>query len=181
MSPMLTRFFDYQAWANRAFFEALESVPLEGRDAPGFEQALALMNHIHAVADIFAHHLTGRPHAYRSDVPAPLLPLPELQAACETLDRWYIGYVAEISEAELAVPLAFSFTDGDRGCLSREEMLSHVLLHGGYHRGEIGRLLKPLQPARLPWDTFAVFLHQDEPGRRLGEGQSAGSRQLSPA
>ncbi|WP_445682459.1 DinB family protein [Radicibacter daui] len=165
MPGMLTRFFEYQAWANRAFLEALETVPAGQRGA-GLDEALGLMNHIYAVADIFAHHLTGQPHGYQSDVPAPLLPLPDLRAACETLDRWYIGYVADIGAAELAAPLAFSFTDGDPGCMSREDMLGHVLLHGGYHRGEIGRLLKSLQPARLPWDTFAVFLHQNEPGRR---------------
>jgi uncharacterized damage-inducible protein DinB len=57
------------------------------------------------------------------------------------------------------------FTDGDRGCMSRREMLTHVAIHGAYHRGEVGRLLKQM-PAPVPWDTFAVFLHQAEPARR---------------
>ncbi|WP_341872622.1 DinB family protein [Mesorhizobium amorphae] len=50
--------------------------------------------------------------------------------------------------------------------MSRQEMLTHVIIHGGYHRGEIGRLLSQISIAP-PWDTFAVHLHQTEPSRRL--------------
>ena len=64
--------------------------------------------------------------------------------------------------------IAFTFTDGGRGAMTREEMLFHVVTHDGYHRGEVGRMLKQIQ-SPLPWDTFAVFLHQDQPERR-GQG-----------
>jgi uncharacterized damage-inducible protein DinB len=70
--------------------------------------------------------------------------------------------------AALAEVLAFTFTDGDAGRMTRGEMLAHVVLHGGYHRGEVGRILRQLA-ITPPWDTFAVFLHQTEPGRRLRE------------
>ncbi len=50
--------------------------------------------------------------------------------------------------------------------MSRQEMLMHVATHGGYHRGEVGRILAQLSLAP-PWDTFAVYLHQSEPSRRL--------------
>ncbi|WP_319944187.1 DinB family protein [Mesorhizobium sp. AR10] len=50
--------------------------------------------------------------------------------------------------------------------MSRQEMLTHVVLHGGYHRGEIGRILAGLSISP-PWDTFAVHLHRAEPERRL--------------
>jgi uncharacterized damage-inducible protein DinB len=50
--------------------------------------------------------------------------------------------------------------------MSREEMLTHVVTHGGYHRGEVGRILAQLSVSP-PWDTFAVYLHKTEPSRRL--------------
>jgi uncharacterized damage-inducible protein DinB len=62
--------------------------------------------------------------------------------------------------------MAFNFTDGDKGYMTREEMLTHVALHGGYHRGEVGRILWQLS-ITPPWDTFAVYLHQADPARRL--------------
>lgn len=43
-------------------------------------------------------------------------------------------------------------------------MLTHVIDHGGYHRGEVGRIMAQRSLA-LPWDTFAVHLHQTEAWR----------------
>ncbi|MDX8531397.1 DinB family protein [Mesorhizobium sp. VK25A] len=45
-------------------------------------------------------------------------------------------------------------------------MLTHVVLHGSYHRGEIGRMLAGIAVSP-PWDTYAVHLHRSEPARRL--------------
>jgi len=45
-------------------------------------------------------------------------------------------------------------------------MLTHVVTHAGYHRGEVGQIMKQLS-IELPWDTFAVYLHRTEPSRRL--------------
>ena len=49
-------------------------------------------------------------------------------------------------------------------------MLTHVVLHGGYHRGEIGRMLAGIALSP-PWDTYAVHLHRAEPARRLQRGR----------
>ncbi|MNE58580.1 DinB family protein [compost metagenome] len=63
--------------------------------------------------------------------------------------------------------ISFNFVDGDKGQMSREEMLLHLVTHGGYHRGAIGRILVQcgITPPR---DTLTAFLHRSEPGRRGG-------------
>ena len=61
--------------------------------------------------------------------------------------------------------LDFTFTDGDGGRMSREEILLHVLTHGGYHRGNVGQVLKSISIAP-PRDLYTKFLHQSEPSRR---------------
>lgn len=50
----------------------------------------------------------------------------------------------------------------------REEVLFHLANHSAYHRGAIGRALELAGDIR-PADTFSVFIHAMEPGRR-GEG-----------
>jgi uncharacterized damage-inducible protein DinB len=70
-----------------------------------------------------------------------------------------------VTPQQLCESVAFVFTDGDHGCMSREEMLTHVVTHAGYHRGEVGQIMKQLS-IELPWDTFAVYLHRAEPSRR---------------
>jgi uncharacterized damage-inducible protein DinB len=164
MNSMLGGLFKYQAWANDAFFEKLEILE-KSPNATEFRQAIRLMNHAYVVAEIFAAHLVGRAHAYRSDNTDDTPDLASLRAATAESDRWYLDYARDVSPAQLAERIAFSFTDGDAGFMSREEMMTHVALHGGYHRGEVGRILKQLS-FETPWDTFAVFLHRSQPARR---------------
>lgn len=154
----------YQAWANDELVEKLAGTE-PSRFATERDAAIRLMNHIHVVSQIFAAHLMGVAHGYASDntneTPEPA----GLRAALAGADAWYLRYIETVSEQELAEPVAFTFTDGDKGCMTRQEMLSHVVLHGSYHRGEIGRMLARIAVAP-PWDTYAVHLHRTEPARR---------------
>ena len=85
-------------------------------------------------------------------------------AAAET-DRWFESYLAGLDASALAESLAFRFTDGDAGRMTREEMLFHVLTHGAYHRGNVGQVLKGIS-VTPPRDLLTKFLHQREPARR---------------
>jgi uncharacterized damage-inducible protein DinB len=80
-------------------------------------------------------------------------------------DAWYLNFVSELPALALSEILDFTFTDGDRGRMSREEILLHVLTHGGYHRGNVGQVLKSISVAP-PSDLYTKFLHQSEPTRR---------------
>ncbi|MVA24674.1 DinB family protein [Agrobacterium vitis] len=164
MTALFDSFFSYQAWANRAFFDALESLDRTQHETE-HRQTMRLLNHIHVVAQIFKGHLTGRPHGYVSDNTVETPEPAELRQAVVVSDRWYLDYVQTITPDKLGEKILFSFTDGDKGYMTREEILAHVVMHGGYHRGEVGRLLSTTS-AQLPWDTYAVFLHQTQPDRR---------------
>jgi uncharacterized damage-inducible protein DinB len=63
--------------------------------------------------------------------------------------------------------VSFRFLDGQRGAMTREEVLSHLVNHGTYHRGAIGRAFD-LAGGLRPADTYTVFIHAVEPGRRGG-------------
>lgn len=163
--PLLRTLFTYQAWANGELFEAMQSLdPV--RHGEQRLTALRLINHSHVVGQIFAAHLTGRQHEFSADNMPETPTLQELRVAVAVMDRWYLDYLEGVTPEQLSASVAFGFTDGDRGRMSREEMLTHVVTHGGYHRGEVGRIMAQLS-IRPPWDTFAVYLHKTEPLRRL--------------
>ena len=158
MSEMLSStLFRYQAWANNAFFETLEALDAIEHQTD-CHQALRLMNHAYEVAEIFAAHLVGRTHPYKSDnteLDAP--PWPSCSARCR-FDRWYLDYVNRTT------------ADGfPRHCLCihRWGQRFHVAGRDDHargaarriRRGEVGRLLTRLS-LETPWDTFAVFLHE---------------------
>jgi uncharacterized damage-inducible protein DinB len=95
--------------------------------------------------------------------------LDQLESAIKISDRWYVDYVSQFGSEDLTDSVDFTFTDGALGRMSREEMLSHVVLHGGYHRGAIGRILAQIS-ITPPRDVFTGFLHISEPAawRRVG-------------
>ncbi|NSZ09723.1 damage-inducible protein DinB [Agrobacterium tumefaciens] len=164
MSTLLQKLYGYHAWANDDLFDKLATLDQEQHKAE-LHTALRLINHYSVVARIFAAHLTGAQHGYTSDNTDDTPTLGELRAAVTTSDQWYLNYLRGVAPETLAEAIPFSFTDGDKGYMTREEMLTHVALHGGYHRGEVGRILWQLSTTP-PWDTFAVYLHQAEPARR---------------
>ncbi|WP_175924237.1 DinB family protein [Burkholderia latens] len=165
MITLLEKLYRYHAWANNDLFEKL--VELDGEKHPvELYTILQLINHYYVVARIFVAHLSGTQHDYTVDNTTEIPSLDELRATVTATDQWYLDYLRSASSATLSEAIPFIFTDGDKGYMSREEMLTHIVVHSGYHRGEVGRILRQLS-ITPPWDTFAVYLHQTEPARRL--------------
>lgn len=170
---LLRTLFRYHAWANDELLQKLVQIdPAQHKQER--HAALRLITHAYVVDRIFAAHLTGAKHDFPTDSPEPM-PLEELSMALAASDNWYLAYLDTATEEQLAEPVPFVFTDGDRGNMTREEMLTHVVIHDGYHRGEVGGILAQLA-VRPPWDTFAVFLHQAEPLRRHMHGAAEKQR-----
>tara|TARA_R100000306_G_scaffold62602_1_gene75529 strand:- start:51445 stop:51759 length:315 start_codon:yes stop_codon:yes gene_type:complete len=91
--------------------------------------------------------------------------LKNLRADIQASDEWFVAYVGDLAPESLREILAFEFTDGEGGSMSRAEILQHLIIHGAYHRGNIGMLLNACGLTR-PNDTFTRFLHTYEPDRR---------------
>lgn len=163
--PLLRTLFSYRAWANDELLEKMEGFDPE-RHKDARHAAIRLMNHCLVVDRIFAAHLIGAKHEFSADNTQETPTLKDLRTAVAALDRWYLEYLETATPELLSESVPFTFTDGDEGCMSREEMLAHVVTHGGYHRGEVGRIMRQ-HSVGLPWDTFAVYLHTTEPSRRL--------------
>jgi len=141
--------FRYKAWADGELLDALATLDAAQVDA------------------IFKGNLLGEPHGFSATNTPETPTLAALRSAIGKLDAWYLDYVASLSQADGEAVLSFNFVDGDKGQMSRAEMLLHLVTHGGYHRGAIGRLLVQcgITPPR---DTLTAFLHRNEPERRGG-------------
>jgi uncharacterized damage-inducible protein DinB len=157
--------FGYKSWADRELFARLASLPAE--HAEHLQTCLRTLNHIHVVDQIFRAHLSGETRPFDATNTRGTPSLAELQQAVAATDAWYERYVDGLAPAGLAEVLDFTFTDGDRGRMSREEILLHVITHGGYHRGNVGQVLKSVSLAP-PRDLYTRFLHDNEPARRQG-------------
>lgn len=165
MSTLVQTLYRYHAWANADLIDKLEGVDPEKHRAE-LQAARRLITHYYVVSRTFAGHLQGVPHGFTSDNLDETPMLDGLRNALASSDQWYLDYVDNTSAAMLSEAVPFTFTDGDKGYMTKEEMLIHVALHGGYHRGEVGQILWQLS-ITPPWDTFAVYLHQVDPARRM--------------
>jgi uncharacterized damage-inducible protein DinB len=164
LQTLLSDLFRHKAWADEQLLGALLTMDQKAH-ANERLAALRTLSHIHTVDRIFAAHLQRRHHAYASTRTSEASILQDLETDIAESDQWYVDYVGRVTQDELAERIAFTFTDGKPGRMTREEMLVHVIAHGAYHRGEVGRIFTELSLTR-PRDVFTGFLHIIEPERR---------------
>lgn len=156
--------FAYKTWADTELFGLLERVATQ-LPPDTLQAAIRTLNHIHVVDRIFRAHLAGEPPAFSATNTPETPAMPALRAAVAETDAWFERHAAAATPSTLQQTISFRFTDGDAGRMSREEMLLHVVTHGGYHRGNVGQML---QGAGIgaPRDLYTRFLHGDQPSRR---------------
>ncbi|MFC3152287.1 DinB family protein [Litoribrevibacter euphylliae] len=149
--------FRYKAWANQ---ELLELVAQINKDTypEQLTTAVRLLNHTLVVDKIFIAHLQGLAHPFSATNTPETPTLSQLKQRIEETDAWLINYARELSPASLKEDVDFTFTDGVSGQMSRAEILDHLIIHGAYHRGNVGMLLTDCGLNR-PADIFTRFLH----------------------
>ncbi|MCT2533834.1 damage-inducible protein DinB [SAR92 clade bacterium H231] len=137
MIKMLT---EYKAWANEGLFSKLMSSP-EIENVEDIKSIIGTLNHAHVVDCIFKAHLKGVAHSYTATNTTSFPALGELYESVKIVDQWYIDYANNITEPELSDNVRFQFTNGEEGCMSKSEIIFHVVNHGTYHRGNVGVLM----------------------------------------
>ena len=156
--------FKYKAWANLELLELMGSIDKD--EYPDqWTMAIRLMNHTWVVDQIFYAHLNGRTHGFDN---TNTVETPTLSSLCSKIrqsDGTLIEYVQNIDKNSLSEIIHFKFTDELPGSMSRQEILSHLVVHGTYHRGNVGMLLTECGIQR-PSDILTRYLHMSEPERR---------------
>jgi uncharacterized damage-inducible protein DinB len=78
----------------------------------------------------------------------------------QAIDDWYIAWSDAQSEASLAQPVRFTLIGGNRGVMTRGEILLHVVNHTSYHRGFVADLMYQVPGARPPTTDLPVYLRE---------------------
>ena len=153
----------YNAWANRLIYDAVAALPageaVKERSTL-FRNMVHTLNHNHVIALIWQAHLEGREHGFSARNTKDHPPLDELRAAQQTLDRWYLDWSATLTEPALGEEVRFTLIGGNRGVMTRGEILLHVVNHTTYHRGFVADLFYQV-PAKPPTTDLPVFLREE--------------------
>jgi uncharacterized damage-inducible protein DinB len=147
---------EIKRWADRGLYDAVDQ-NLGSLSNEDVFILLRILDHIHVVDRIFLHHLEGRPHAFTAPRSETLPAFHTLAESARTVDDWYAAYVTGLADRDFDEPVDFVFTSGKPARMTRGEILTHVCLHGTYHRGNAGVLLqlRGLQPSP---DSITDFL-----------------------
>jgi uncharacterized damage-inducible protein DinB len=156
---MLTR---YNAWANKVMFDAVAALPAgeaEKERKSLFRNMVHSLNHNYVIDLIWQAHLEGRDHGYTARNTPDHPPLAELWRTQQGVDAWYIAWSNALSDAALDEQVNFTLIGGNRGVMTRGEILLHVVTHTSYHRGFVADLFYQV-PARPPTTDLPVYLRE---------------------
>ncbi len=146
--PDLTRLFHYNRWANH---EALASVSAAAAPPP---RSLRLMGHIVGAEALWHARLVGAgaPMAVWPD-----LGLKQMETWLGDLDGMWRTYLARVVPARLGERISYTNTKGEPFVSTVEDILTHVVLHSAYHRGQIAADVRAAghQPANTDFSHAA--------------------------
>jgi uncharacterized damage-inducible protein DinB len=154
---MLTR---YAEWANIKLYDVIARLPpheLLKEQKIVFGSLIRTLEHVYAMDLVWQAHLQGRQHGFTSRTPALHDDVATLRAAQAALDQWYMRTAEEMSERAADEVVNFNFIGGGPGCMTRAEIVLHVVNHKTYHRGHIADMLFQI-PAQPPTTDLPVFL-----------------------
>ena len=142
----LRRQFAYDNWANR---EVLVGLRVSARPPARTVQLLA---HILSAERLWLERLKQQPQS----LPVwPEFNLDQCESQVAKLASIWPDYFAELSPAKLAEKITYKNSKGEPWTSSVQDVLTHVVLHSAYHRGQIASQMRAggEQPA------YTDFIH----------------------
>jgi uncharacterized damage-inducible protein DinB len=124
----LRRQFTYDAWANR---EVLTTLKKSSSPSPRPRQLFA---HILSAEHLWLERIQGQPQS----LPVwPDFSFEQCEAQLAGLKSLWHTFLIELSSTELSNKIVYTNSKGEAWTSTVEDILTHVLLHSAYHRGQI--------------------------------------------
>ena len=142
----LRRQFAYDEWANREVLTGLKA------RANPLARPRQLLAHILSAERLWLERIRQQPQT----LPVwPDFTLDQCEEQIVDLARRWSEFLGQISPAGLSETVVYKNSKGEPWTSSVEDILTHVLLHSAYHRGQIASLVRAggEQPA------YTDFIH----------------------
>jgi uncharacterized damage-inducible protein DinB len=147
----LRREFVYDAWANHAVLSNLRAATGLGDRPP------RLLAHILSAERLWLERIKAQPQS----VPVwPEFSIERTKQEIADLAALWREYLAQLSPAQLSESVRYKNSKGEEWSSSVLDILTHVLLHSAYHRGQIASQMRLSgnQPA------YTDFIHAARQG-----------------
>ncbi len=128
LADYLRREFSYDAWANREVLTVIRAAG--GQDA----RSLSLISHIFAAERVWLERLKQQPQT------VPVWPTFDLnrcdQEAAELGKLWH-EHLDLVTAGDVAQSISYKNSKGENWTSTIVDVLTHVVMHSAYHRGQI--------------------------------------------
>ncbi len=146
LADYLRREFAYDEWANR---EVLKAIRASGGAT---ERSLQLMAHIVAAERVWLERLKQQPQS------VPVWPKPDLEqceAEASELGRLWLEFLDLITAGDVAQSISYRNSKGEEWTSTIVDILTHVVMHSAYHRGQIASHMR----ASGQTPAYTDFIH----------------------
>src|SRR5271157_4208697 len=142
----LRRQFSYDEWANREVLAGLKSSP----DPPA--RPRKLLAHILSAERLWLERIRQQPQS----LPVwPEFNLDQGKAQIDELAQLWREYLTQLSTAALTQKIIYKNSKGESWSSTVQDVLTHVVLHSAYHRGQIASLMR----AAGQTPAYTDFIH----------------------
>ena len=138
--------FSYDAWANREVLSAMQA------HGGGDARSLQLLSHILAAERLWMERLEQQPQSTRV---WPERDLAQCEAETAEMGRLWTAYLAAITDGTLAQTIPYKNSKGEPWQSTVGDILTHVVMHSAYHRGQIASHMR--EQGQTP--AYTDFIH----------------------
>ena len=151
------KLFDYHHWAADKLFDALGDVTAAELDKPwggSFKTARALLRHIVGAEQLWLERFGG-------NSPKAMPEMPATWSGGDYLAEWRKvkareqAFVKGLTQQMLDGSLSYTNMKGENHTFPLADILTHVVNHGTYHRGQLTHLLRDLGRPGVSTDYVA--------------------------
>jgi uncharacterized damage-inducible protein DinB len=146
LADYLRRQFAYDQWANREVLAAIRAT------GGGNDRSLQLMSHILAAESVWLERLKQVPQTI------PVWPEPNLEqceAQAAQLGGQWLQFLDLITAGDVSQSISYTNSKGQPWTSDIIDILTHVVMHSAYHRGQIATHMR----ASGQTPAYTDFIH----------------------
>lgn len=154
-SEYFAELYEYDSYVNGQVLELLRSIP------EATERMRAIMAHMLQAQKLWMRRLRGED--YQNIVIWPTLSWDECEKLIDESREEWQSFLREITPEELEGTVTYRNSAGKEFVTPVREIMTHVIVHGGYHRGQLAMAVRDLGGEPINTDYISY--------RRMKAGQ----------
>ena len=160
----LLNLLDYNSWANDEFFEVIIRLSPEeiNKQRKSFMNSIRnSLNHLLVIDKVWLANMKREKHLFDNLQTILHENMEELWEEKKTEEKLIKSYTHSLSDKEFEEIVECELIGGNKVSISRSMIITHLIMHGGYHRGIIAETfgqipLPPIAQDITVWEKSKV-------------------------